>query len=577
MNFAKNVKVITKIYAMVIMLLAMFVGLSVIVYTNLASIGKEIEGITEKDIPLTEVVSNITTHQLQQSIVLEQMIRHSITMNQNIDDQALFEASFKQFQTYSRQVAGEIKQGEQLVKQASATANSDIEANEFKHVDQLLLKIEKEHATYEHEAEVLAGMLKNGASTQTKHKIEKLEELQSNMNHELEGLLKGIEKFTLDAAKTALAHEKNTQKIILILSVSAVIFGLVVSTLIIFSITRPLKQMFKAAEDLRAGDGDLTQRLPDFGKNEIGDVSNSFNGFVDKIQSVLLEVRSAVLNITAATEQVNITAQNLSQGSSQQAASLEETSASVEEISASINQNSDNARVTDSTATKVSGEAERGGKAVHATVKAMKDIAGKISIIEDIAYKTNLLALNAAIEAARAGDHGKGFAVVAAEVRKLAERSQGSAQEIGELADKSVKVAEDAGCLLDEIVPSIKKTADLVQEISAASEEQASGVSQINLAVNELDKVSQQNASSSEELAATAEEMNAQSRLLGEMIAYFKLGDEDGAPQGIHEKKRNQQHHGLSQSNTASRQRVIAGDDVVSGEEDFEAFDREAS
>jgi len=575
MNFAKNIKVVTKIYALVFMLLAMFVGLSVVVYTNLSNIGKEIQAITEKDIPLTEVISNVTAHQLQQSLALEQMIRHSITMNRNIDEQALFESSFTQFKALSHKVAEEIKQGEVLVKEASATAHSEAEANEFRHIDQLLLKIDKEHVSYEQEAETLASMLKNGANSKTAHKIEKLEELQSNMNHELESLLRGIEKFTREAAETALSHERDTQKIVLVFSVVAVIFGLVVSTLIIFSITRPLSKMFAAAEDLRAGDGDLTRRLPDFGKNEIGDVADAFNGFVEKIQNVLLEVKAAVLNITTATEQVNITAQNLSQGSSEQAASLEQTSASVEEISASINQNSDNARVTDATATKVSGEAERGGKAVHDTVKAMKDIAGKISIIEDIAYKTNLLALNAAIEAARAGDHGKGFAVVAAEVRKLAERSQGSAQEIGELADNSVKVAEDAGNLLDEIVPSIKKTADLVQEISAASDEQASGVSQINLAVNELDKVSQQNASSSEELAATAEEMNAQSRLLGEMIAYFKLGD--GNVQG-----RSVDNGVLSQKNTAavnkasSQQKLLADEDAVLGEDDFEAFDREA-
>ena len=193
-------------------------------------------------------------------------------------------------------------------------------------------------------------------------------------------------------------------------------------------------------------------------------------------------------------------------------------------MSASITQNTENARVTDGMASKASKEANEGGAAVKATVAAMKSIAGKIGIIDDIAYQTNLLALNAAIEAARAGEHGKGFAVVAAEVRKLAERSQVAAQEIGEVASSSVELAEKAGSLLDEIVPSIAKTSDLVQEITAASEEQASGVSQINTAMSQLNQSTQQNASSSEELAATAEEMSGQAEQLQQLMSFFRTG-----------------------------------------------------
>ena len=251
------------------------------------------------------------------------------------------------------------------------------------------------------------------------------------------------------------------------------------------------------------------------------------NTTVDALRSTISEVRSAVQTLSSASEQVSSTAQMLSQAASEQAASVEETSASLEQMTASISQNTENAKVTDGMAGKASTEAAEGGDAVAQTVHAMKQIAKKIGIIDDIAYQTNLLALNAAIEAARAGQHGKGFAVVAAEVRKLAERSQIAAQEIGTVAGSSVELAEKAGKLLESIVPNIKKTSDLVQEITAASEEQSAGVSQINGAVTQLSKATQTNAASSEELAATAEEMLGQVQQLERAVAFFKVNADD--------------------------------------------------
>jgi methyl-accepting chemotaxis protein len=274
--------------------------------------------------------------------------------------------------------------------------------------------------------------------------------------------------------------------------------------------------------------GDLTQRITRNTEGAFERVKLDANQSFEKLSGIIDEVRAAADALTGAANQVSATAQSLSQAASEQAASVEETTSQIDVMSASITQNSDNARVTDSMATKTTKEAVEGGGAVSQTVGAMKQIAAKIGIVDDIAYQTNLLALNAAIEAARAGEHGKGFAVVAAEVRKLAERSQEAAKEIGELAGSSVTTAERAGKLLDEIVPSIQKTSELVQEIAAASSEQSESVTQIGGAMGQLSKATQQNASASEELAATSEELSGQAEQLQQSVAFFNLGTSGG-------------------------------------------------
>ena len=279
--------------------------------------------------------------------------------------------------------------------------------------------------------------------------------------------------------------------------------------------------------------GDLTETIDADYKGLFGQLKNDINDTMERLGSVMMDVKANSSSIASASEQVSGTAESLSQGASEQAASVEETSASIEQMGASINQNSENSRTTDGIATESSNAAKEGGESVLETVQAMKDIAEKISIIEDIAYQTNMLALNAAIEAARAGEHGKGFAVVAAEVRKLAERSQVAASEISELTGDSVKVAEKAGGLLEKMVPDIARTAELVQEITAASEEQAGGVGQITGAMQQLDQVTQQNAAASEELAATSQEMRTQSQSLLEIISFFRLSDQESTVKPI--------------------------------------------
>ncbi|KAA3509781.1 methyl-accepting chemotaxis protein [Agrobacterium vitis] len=244
---------------------------------------------------------------------------------------------------------------------------------------------------------------------------------------------------------------------------------------------------------------------------------------VERLRGVVADALSASQNVSAGSQQLSAGAEQLSQGATEQAAAAEEASASMEEMAANIKQNADNAAQTEKIARQSSKDAEASGEAVNRAVAAMRTIAEKISIVQEIARQTDLLALNAAVEAARAGEHGKGFAVVASEVRKLAERSQSAAAEISGLSGQTVQVATEAGGMLSRLVPDIRKTAELVSEISAACREQDIGASQINEAIQQLDKVTQQNAGASEEMSATSEELAAQAEELQTSIAFFKV------------------------------------------------------
>jgi len=340
--------------------------------------------------------------------------------------------------------------------------------------------------------------------------------------------IEDVNKQRLEQAKMeADAQYLNARSLMIAMIAGSSLLAIIASLWIAISISRALNRAGTLAQGVASGD--LTKTIEHVSRDEVGDLVGHINAMVLKLRGVVSEALRASDNVSSGSEELSSSSDQLSQGATEQASATDEVSSSMEEMAASIKQNADNAAQTEKISSQSASDAKASGDAVARAVEAMQTIAGKITIVQEIARQTDLLALNAAVEAARAGEHGKGFAVVASEVRKLAERSQLAAAEISDMSSQTVKAATAAGEMLTRLVPDIQKTAELVTEISAASREQEIGAEQINKAIQQLDQVTQQNASASEQMSATSEELAAQAEQLQGSIAYFKTDDSSAA------------------------------------------------
>ena len=466
------------------MLIAAFAAvLMVMLVTNvftiikLAGIEAEITEIAEEDLLLAEYISEIEVAQLEQALVLQKVINlgHETGEHRNLSEIEEYIAEFHHEQDV---LDSNVEKAEEVLDHGLSTVTDERALAEFRKIKSTLLDIVDMHKVFKADAEVIFDYVLASDIEAIDDLQEKIEEEATHLDTKLVALAREIFNFTEVSAYKAEADGKAAEISIIIFSILGVILVVLATVLIVTAVMKPVKR--------------------------IAAVSS---------------------NVSSGSAQLSSSSVQMAQGSAEQASSVEEVTSSIEEMSASISQNSDNSQQTEKIAKQTSGDAKVSGDAVIQTLDAMKSIAEKVGIIQEIARQTNLLSLNASIEAARAGEQGKGFSVVATEVRKLAEQTQSAASEIQKLSKNSVDVAENASGLLIKLVPDIEKTAELVAEISAASNEQRNGSDQINSAIQGVNTVVQENSSQAEEISSTAEELSAQATELQQAISFFTTTD----------------------------------------------------
>ncbi|MDX1569721.1 MAG: methyl-accepting chemotaxis protein [Xanthomonadales bacterium] len=529
---------ITKMIGLVAVMVALTLAVSLLGYFNATGIGSALDRFAEEDFPLANAINEITSSQLEQSVLLGRAI--VAAEKEQIDTVETATNQFDQLTTY---VQEQLQAGREII--AGVVAGSD-DPERRERFEQWLETWESVMADYEAFVAGERGLLlvmQSGDVATAKANLPIVEVTVEAMNEQLDQLGTEIAASAGNAAGSASERAAGAASALISAAVIALIVSVALGVLLLQSVRRQLGS--DPAELLQFAEGMADGQLHFDESRARGGVARALTRTVGRLREVISGIKASADQVGIAAEQVYHGNTDLSSRTQEQASSLEEVAASMEEMTATVNQNADNAKRAEELAKKAREDAVAGNSVVSETVTAMdmidessSRIADILDMIEDISFQTNLLALNAAVEAARAGEHGRGFAVVANEVRKLAGRSSTAAKDIKNLIKESattvnhgMELVNNAGVALQKIVEGIRGVSDVVSEISAASIEQAEGINQVNKAVVQMEEMTQQNAALVEQAAAASQSMGDQARELTRLVSFFRFDAQAADPQ----------------------------------------------